>query len=51
MVGNLADVRADILEHTGPYERVRDTIIVRVEGGARMTNDELEAKVEEVYNG
>lgn len=50
MVGNTAEVWADIIEDVGAYARVRDTIIVSVEGGARMGDDALKRKIEEVYD-
>lgn len=50
LVGNLATVRAEIMEDAGSYLRVKETIEVEIEGGARMTDDELRAAVLEKYN-
>lgn len=50
MVGDLAEVRAEILEDTGSYWRVKDIVRVSVQGGARMTDKQLRTHVEEVYN-
>lgn len=51
MVGNLATIRAEIMEDAGGYLRVKDTIELEVEGGARMNDAELEAIVKAQYNG
>lgn len=51
MVGNIATVRAEIMEDAGRYFRVKDTIELDVEAGARMTDAQLEAAVKEAYNG
>jgi hypothetical protein len=51
LVGNVATVRADIMENAGAFFRVKDSIEVEIEGGARMTHAELEEKLLEVYNG
>ena len=50
MVGNIAEVRAEILEDTGAFWRVKDIIRIEIEGGARMTDAQLQAHIEEVYN-
>ena len=51
MVGDLATIRAEILENAGPYFRVIDTIEIEIEGGARMDDTQLIAKIEEIYHG
>ena len=51
MVGNIAIIRAEILENAGAYFRVKDTIEIEVEGGARMTDAQITAIIEETYNG
>jgi hypothetical protein len=51
MVGNTATIRAEILENAGPYFRVKDTIEIEVEGGARMSDAQITAIIEETYNG
>lgn len=50
MVGNIATVRAEIMQDAGSYFRVKDTIEMDIEGGARMTDTQLEAAVKETYN-
>ena len=50
MVGDLAEVRAEILEDTGPYWRVKDIIRISVQGGSRMTDKQLRTHVEGVYS-
>jgi hypothetical protein len=51
MVGNTATIRAEILENAGAYFRVKDTIEIEVEGGARMSDAQITAIIEETYNG
>ncbi len=51
MVGNIATIRAEILENVGAYFRVKDTIEIEVEGGARMSDAQITAIIEETYNG
>ena len=51
MVGNIATIRAEILENAGAYFRVKDTIEIEVEGGARMSDAQIAAIIEETYNG
>lgn len=51
MVGNIATIRAEILVDAGAYFRVRDTIEIEIEGGARMTDDQITTIIEETYNG
>ena len=51
MVGNTATIRAEILENAGAYFRVKDTIELEVEGGARMSDAQITAIIEETYNG
>lgn len=51
MVGDIATIRAEILENVGAYFRVRDTIELEIEGGARMSDVQLTAIIEETYNG
>lgn len=50
MVGDVAEVRAEILEDAGSYWRVKDIIKVSVQGGARMTDAQIRTYVEGVYN-
>ena len=50
MVGDTATVRAEILEDAGNYFRVKDTIELEIEGGARMTDAQLETAVKEAYD-
>lgn len=50
MVGDLAEVRAEILEDTGSYWRVKDIIRISVQGGSRMTDKQLRTHVEGVYS-
>jgi hypothetical protein len=51
MVGNTATIRAEILENAGAYFRIKDTIEMEVEGGARMSDAQITAIIEETYNG
>ena len=51
MVGDLATVRAEIHEHRTGYTRVKDTIEIDITGGARMSDAQLIAKIEEIYHG
>lgn len=51
MVGDTATIRAEILENTGAYFRVKDTIEIEVEGGARMSDAQIATIIEETYNG
>ena len=51
LVGNTATIRAEILENAGAYVRVKDTIEIEVEGGARMTDAQITAIIEETYHG
>jgi hypothetical protein len=51
MVGDLATIRAEIHEQRAGFTRVRDTIEINVEGGARMNDTQLIAAIEEVYHG
>lgn len=51
MVGNTATIRAEILENAGAYFRVKDTIEIEIEGGARMSDAQIAAIIEETYNG
>ena len=51
MVGDLATVRAEIMEDAGGYFRVKDTIELEIEGGARMNDAQLETIVKERYHG
>lgn len=50
MVGNIATVRAEVLEDVGGYRRVKDIIEIEIEGGARMNDDQLTSAVMEIYN-
>ncbi len=51
MVGDIATIRAEILENAGAYFRVKDTIEIEIEGGARMNDAQITAIIEETYNG
>ena len=51
MVGDIATIRAEILENVGAYFRVKDTIEIEIEGGARMNDAQITAIIEETYNG
>lgn len=51
MVGNTATIRAEIFEDAGAYVRVKDTIEIEVEGGARMSDGQIIAIIEETYHG
>ena len=51
MVGDLATVRAEIHEQRAGYARVKDTIEIDITGGARMSDAQLIAKIEDVYHG
>ena len=51
MVGDTATIRAEILENAGAYFRVKDTIEIEVEGGARMSDAQITTIIEETYNG
>jgi len=51
MVGDIATIRAEILENAGAYFRVKDTIEIEIEGGARMHDAQITAIIEETYNG
>ena len=51
MVGNIATIRAEILENAGAYRRVKDTIEIEIEGGARMSDAQITTIIEETYNG
>jgi len=50
MVGDVANVRAEIMEDTRGYFRVVDTIEVDIVSGARIPNEELQTKILEIYN-
>jgi hypothetical protein len=51
MVGDLATVRAEIHEQRRGYTRVKDMIEIEITGGARMSDAQLIAKIEEIYHG
>ena len=51
MVGDLATVRAEIHEQRAGYARVKDMIEIEITGGARMSDAQLIAKIEEIYHG
>jgi len=51
MVGDTATIRAEIYEQCTGFTRVRDTIEIAIEGGARMNDTQLIARIEEVYHG
>ena len=51
MVGDLATIRAEVHEPRAGFTRVKDTIEVEIEGGARMDDTQLIARIEEIYYG
>ncbi len=51
MVGDTATIRAEILENAGAYFRVKDTIEIEIEGGARMNDAQITTIIEETYHG
>ena len=51
MVGDVATIRAEIHEQRTGYTRVKDTIEIEIEGGARMDDAQLVARIEEIYHG
>ena len=51
MVGNSATIRAEIHEQRTGYARVKDTIEIEIEGGARMTDAQIIAIIEETCHG
>ena len=51
MVGDLATIRAEIHEPRRGYTRVKDIIEIEITGGARMSDAQLIAKIEEIYHG
>jgi hypothetical protein len=51
MVGDMATIRAEIHEQRAGYTRVKDTIEITIEGGARMEEMQLIARIEEIYHG
>jgi hypothetical protein len=51
MVGDIATIRAEIHEQRAGFTRVKDIIEVQIEGGARMNDAQLIAKIEEIYHG
>ena len=51
MVGDVATIRAEVHEQRAGFTRVRDTIEIAIEGGARMDDAQLIAKIEEIYYG
>ena len=51
MVGDVATIRAEVHEQRAGFTRVRDTIEIGIEGGARMDDAQLIAKIEEIYHG
>jgi len=51
MVGDTATIRAEIHEPRQAFTRVRDTIEIKITGGARMNDAQLIAAIEEVYHG
>ena len=50
MVGDIATIRAEILENAGAYFRVKDTIEIEIEGGARMNDAQITAIIKETYH-
>ena len=51
MVGDVATIRAEVHEQRAGFTRVRDTIEIVIEGGARMDVAQLIARIEEIYHG
>ena len=51
MVGDQATVRAEIQEQRPGFTRVKDTIEVEITGGARMSEEEIIARIREIYHG
>ena len=51
MVGDTATIRAEVHEQRTGFTRVRDTIEIAIEGGARMNDAQLIARIKEVYHG
>jgi len=51
MVGDLATIRAEIHEQRAGFTRVKDTIEIAIQGGARMDDAQLMARIEEIYYG
>lgn len=51
MVGNSATIRAEIHEQLIGFTRMKDLIEVEIAGGARMTDEEINKKIKEVYHG
>jgi len=51
MVGDVATIRAEVHEQRAGFTRVRDTIEIQIEGGARMDDAQLIARIEEIYHG
>ena len=51
MVGDLATIRAEIHEQRTGFTRIKDTIEIAIEGGARMDDAQLIARIEEIYYG
>jgi len=51
MVGDTATIRAEIHENAGAYFRVKDTIEIEIEGGARMNDAQITTIIEETYHG
>ena len=51
MVGDVATIRAEVHEQRAGFTRVRDTIEIAIEGGARMNDTQLIARITEIYYG
>ena len=51
MVGDVATIRAEVHEQRTGFTRVRDTIEIVIEGGARMNDTQLIARITEIYYG
>jgi hypothetical protein len=51
MVGDVATIRAEIHEQRVGFTRVKDTIEIAIEGGARMDDAQLITRIEEIYHG
>ena len=49
MVGDVATIRAEVHEQRAGFTRVRDTIEIAIEGGARMDDAQLIARIKEIY--
>jgi hypothetical protein len=51
LVGDVMTVKAEIYEPVGQYHRVKDIIELEIEGGARLSDEDVIDKIKEAYNG